>query len=261
MAWAATKTSVAAGDWGTAGTWTPAVVPTQNDYVQINHQVVGNVDPMLFAGLYVDGALLQVDPGCDFTVKDAAGTHAAGEHIRISDNAASGIYFYGSKSISNQVRSASATPTYPVKMLIMNKANPDARAFNFDYCELRNFAPSLGNQTNYLFFNTGNVTTDGTLDPPLPIRRDQKIDDIYCEGRSYSRTYPEGGHAGVLELSGLVPWSGYAWQTLNDMRDARSRISYIGEFCTMPKAIIESLRFGRRDGPYIPFNLTLLENR
>lgn len=261
MVWAATKTSAGAGNWDTAGTWNPAVVPTQDDYVELQHDVTADCTLGLCAGLYMNGGKLIGGAGKVIQVKDAAGTHATGEHIRISDNAASGFSSSGTKSSPFLIKSQNAVPTYPIKMLVMNKANPDTRALAFEYCELRNFAPSLGNQTNYLFFNTGDVTNDGILEVPIPIRRDQKIDELYCEGRSYGRVFPEGGHAGILELQGLVPWTGYSWQTFADMRDARARISYIGQFCSMPKAIIESLRFGSRDGPYVPFNLTLVEDR
>ena len=260
MAWAATKTTTGAGNWN-AAIWAPAGTPGQDDYVAIEHAVSINCNA-LAAGLYIDNAVLTLNPSCDLTVKDAAGTHACGEHIRVSDDAGSGISSATcTATTSFIIKSQNVAPTYPVKMMIMAKADPDNRTFVLDYVELRNLAPSLGHTSNYLFFNTGNVTTDGILDPPIPIRRDQKIDEIYCEGRSYSRIYPEGGHAGVIELSGLIPWTGYLWTKLNDMRDARTRISFISQFVTTPKAIIESLRFGRRDGPYLPFNLTLVEDR
>ena len=259
MAWAATKTTTGAGNWN-AAIWNPVGVPGQDDYVTIEHAVSINCNA-LAAGLYVDNAVLTLNPSYDLTIKDAAGTHTCGEHIRISSDAGSGIRASGATATTPFViKSQNVAPTYPIKIMIQS-VDPDARDLNFDYVELRNLSPSLGHTSSYLFFNTGNVTTDGILDPPTPIRRDQKIDEIYCEGRDYGRIYPEGGHAGVMELSGLIPWTGYLWTKLNDLRDQRSRIAFTSQFVTMPKALIESLRFGQRDGPYLPFSITLVEYR
>jgi hypothetical protein len=72
--------------------------------------------------------------------------------------------------------------------------------------------------------------------------------------------YPDGGHAGVLELTGLMPWSGFIWTVFDNMRDARSVVPFLSQFVAMPKAIIESVRYGKRDGPYLPFSITLVEN-
>ena len=259
MVWAATKTSLANGAWSTAGTWNPAGVPSQNDYVAINHTVYINTSA-LAAGIYVHGGLFRLTAGGSLTIKDAAGTHDRGEHILISENSASGFISEGTKAAPFLIKSESATPTYPIKMLeVPSTTKPDPRPYCFDYLEMRNIIPSIGNTANYLFFNTGNVTVDGVLDVPSPLRRDQKIDQHYCEGRSYGRIYPEGGHAGVIELSGLVPWTGYAWQTLIAMRDARVSVSYFGQFSSVGIAAVESLRFGSRDGPYLPFTMTLVE--
>jgi len=262
MVWAATITSAASGAWSAGATWVGGVKPGIDDYAEIAaaHNVYVNTAESC-AGLNVIGAF-RMSAGGTLTIKDAAGTHAEGTaHILVSDAATSFFYSQGTKASPALIKSASTTPTYPIRMIIKNAANPDARTLTFDFMELRNFAPSIGNHTNYLFFNTGDVTNDGVIKHPTPIQRDQKLENIYCEGRSYSRVFPEGGHAGVLELTGIIPWTGYSWQTLVDMRDARTRISYIGQFCTMPKALIESLRFGDKDGPYLPFSLTLVEDR
>ena len=259
MAWSATKTSNAPGHWNTGANWTPGGVPDQNDYVTIAHDIDVDTDA-LCAGLYVWSGILAGNAGQSLTIKDAAGTHTGGEHILVRAISTAGFDSAGTAASPFVIKSQNAVPTYPVKMLISTLSNPDTRVLDFTYCELRNFAPCIGNDTNYLFFNTGDVTNDGILDVPAPIRRDQKIDEMYCEGRSYDRIYPEGGHAGVLDLSGLLPWSGYYWQKLGDMRDARTRISFIGQYSTMPRGIIESLRFGSRDGPYVPFSLTLIED-
>ena len=260
MVWAATKTSTGVGNWNAAGTWNPAGVPGQDDYVEVQHNVMLN-DYALGAGLYLNGGILGCFSGYTLTLKDAAGTHPFNAHIGIASTVASGFYRYDSgNGLPFVIKSQNAVPTYPIKMII-GTVPIDTRTLLFDYCELRNFAPSIGHISSSVFFNTGDVTNDGVLDVPLPIRRDQKIDEVYCEGRSYDRIYPEGGHAGVLDLSGLVPWTGYTWQKLSDLTDARVKVSFIGQFSTMPKAIIESLRFGKRDGPYVPFTATLVESR
>lgn len=262
MAFSATKTTTGAGVWSAAGTWNPAGEPDIDDEVYIIHAVTVDKD-VSFADLYVHGAVLTWNSGWTGTVKDAAGTHTSGNsHIAISSNALSGFKRVDTGNhLACVIHSENASPTYPVRMMATTIAGADTRDFDLDWFELRNFAPSIGHTDSILYFNTGDVTNDGVLEPPIPMRRDQKIDEIYCEGRKYSRVYPEGGHAGVVELSGIVPWTGWQWQKLRDMLDNRTRISYFGQFCSVPKAYIESLRFGRRDGPYVPFNITLVEDR
>jgi hypothetical protein len=156
-----------------------------------------------------------------------------------------------------------ANPTYRVKWCIVavgGGPDADTRTLDFTYCQLRGHCQYLGNGTQNLWFNTGDPTNDGVMDAPIPATRDQKIDEDVIEGRAYGRVAVEAGSAGVLNLSCQVPWAGFQFQTLADMRDAHSRISYIGEHCSMPKALIESLRPGRQDGPYIPYNIVLVED-
>jgi hypothetical protein len=261
MAFTATKTTTGAGNWSASGTWTPAGEPGVNDEVYVIHAVTVDKD-ITFADLYVHGAALIWNSGWSATIKDAAGTHTGGIHIAVEATASTGFYRVDTGNhLPCVLHSQNAVPTYPIRMEATAPAGVDARVFDMEWFELRNFAPSIGHTGSILFFNTGDVTNDGILDTPVPLRRDQKIDEIYCEGRKYSRVYPEGGHAGVIELSGMVPWIGWQWQKLIDMRDTRTRISYFGQFCSLPKAFIESLRFGNRDGPYIPFSLTLVEDR
>lgn len=263
MAWSATKTSVGVGGWNTGATWTPAGVPGQDDYVQINHNVTVDTDA-LFAGLYVDGGKLIWNSGWTGTVKDAAGTHATGEHIRISNSLASGFYRADTgNALPCTIKSVNASPTYRIKWLIEAVAGgPDAdtRVLDLTYMQLKGHTQFLGNGTNYLWFNTGDVTNDGVMEAPIPCTRDQKIDEDVIEGRAYGRVAVEAGSAGVLSLSCQVPWAGFQFQKLADMRDAHARVSYVGEFCSMPKALIESLRPGRQDGPYIPYNIVLVED-
>ena len=263
MAWAATKTSAGAGNWNTAGTWAEAAVPNQNDYVEIQHDVTVDVDAV-FAGLFVNGGKLIWNSGWTGTVKDAAGTHATGEHIRISDDLTSGFYRTDTGNhLACTIQSVSATPTYRVKWLVEAVAGgPDAdtRTLDLTYMRLKGHTVFLGNQTNYLWFNTGDPTNDGVMDAPIPATRDQKIDEDTIEGRAYGRVSVEAGSAGTLSLSCQVPWTGFQFQKLADMRDAHTRVAYIGEYCSMPKALIESLRPGRQDGPFIPYNIVLVED-
>lgn len=259
LVWAATKTSAALGNWNTAGTWTPSGVPTINDYVEIDHAVTIDTDAVC-AGLKLDANLIP-NPGKTLTIKDAAGTHATGEHIRITDATYGAWHSHATKASPFVVRSQNTgSPSYPIKILLMQVTGADDRGNIFDFCEFRDTAPFIGNQTDYIWLNTGDVTNDGILRPPEPVRRNLKIDEVYCEGRDQSRVYAEGGYAGTLDLAGLIPRTGYAWMTLAAMRDARARIGFIGQFVVMPNAIMEALSYSSRDGPYMPFSLTLIED-
>jgi hypothetical protein len=136
----------------------------------------------------------------------------------------------------------------------------DTRTWDWSFLEMRDAACFFGNDTRYVWFNTGDVTNDGVIEQPSPINRDQQLDVHYIEGRAYGRVYAEGGHAGTIDVSGLIPWDSYDWQTLMNMRDNRDKVAFQGQYVTIPSARIESLRFGKRAGPYVPFNMTLIED-
>lgn len=260
MAFAATTTSAATGNWNTSGTWT-AGVPDIDDQVLIQggHTVTLDANGSC-ADIYVNGGILAFTGGYSLTVKDAAGTHATGEHIRIDDASTNGWNSNGTSSAPVVVKSQNTgSPTYRIKMLIEDLA-VDTRTWDWGFLEMRDAACFLGNDTRYLWFNTGDVTNDGVIEQPSPMIRDQQIDVYYIEGRSYGRVHAEGGHAGTIDISGLVPWDSYDWQTMINMRDGRDKVAFQGQYVTLPSARIEALRFGKRAGPYVPFTLTLIED-
>lgn len=261
MAFAADKTSAGSGAWNTAGTWNPNGVPDIDDQVEINHAVTIDCDAAC-KDLLIEGASLIADPGHSLTIKDAAGTHTNGEHIWVTDDASSAFHSHATRAAPFTIQSESTIPTYRIKWMVEKLAGADTTRVNdFSYCYLKGHTVFLGNQTNALWFNTGDVDNDGVLDLSLPVTRALKIDEIYCEGREYDRVYAEGGHAGTVELSGMIPWDDYSWQVLADMAKARERVALIREFDSVPRAIIESLRWGKREGGYLPFSVTLVEDR
>ena len=249
--------SAATGDWGVGGTWVGGVKPGVNDIGVVNTgHVVTNSAGIECLAIYIYGGSLLDYSGVILTDAPYTG-------IVIDSTLTSAFTTNASPSVPRNITSSNANPTYPWAFRIQNVAvgTLDTRNIGLDYLELRHGCSWIGNTATSLYFNMGDVTNYGILNPPTPIRRTQKIDEIYCEGRSYSRIYPEGGHAGVLELSGLIPWASMQWQQMIDLADLRGRVGYTGQYCSMPKAYIESLRFGSRDGPYIPFNMTLIEDR
>jgi len=260
MAFSATTTSIGTGNWSAAGTWDNGV-PDVDDQVLINGAYTVTADAnFTFADLYINGGVLAFTAGVTGTVKDAAGTHATGEHIRIDDATANGWNSNGTAASPVIIRSQNTgSPTYRIKILIEDLA-VDTRTWDWSFMELRDAACFLGNDTRYIWFNTGDVTNDGVVEQPSPIVRDQQIDVYYIEGRAYGRVHAEGGHAGTIDLSGIVPWNSYDWQTMMSMRDNRDKIAFQGQYVTVPSARIESLRFGKRAGPYVPFSLTLIED-
>ncbi len=261
MAFSATTESIATGNWSAAGTWS-AGVPDIDDQVLINGGDTVTLDADgSFASLHINGGILALTAGYDLTVKDAAGTHATGEHIRIEDSAASGWKSNATAAAPCVVASQNTgAPTYRIKFLIEDVTTAETRTMDFSYVDIRDAACFLGNDTRYVWFNTGDVTNDGVVEQPSPITRDQKLDVHYIEGRAYGRVYRDGGNAGTIDLSGLVPWNSYDWQTIADMRDNGDKVAFQGQYVVLPSARIEALRFGKRAGPYVPFSLTLIED-
>ena len=261
MAFSATTTSLGTGNWNTAGTWDNGV-PDVDDQVLITGGFTVTLDANgTCADIHVNGGVLAFTGGYTLTIKNAAGTHATGEHIRIEDSAASGWNSNGSASAPVVIQSASTgAPTYRIKILIEDVTTAETRTMDWSYMDIRDAACFLGNDTRYIWFNTGNVTDDGIIEQPLPLVRDQQIEAHYIEGRAYGRVYRDGGNAGTTTLSGMVPWNSYDWQTMADMRDNGDKVAFQGQYVTMHSARIEALRFGRRAGPYVPFTLTLIED-
>lgn len=262
MAFSATATSAGTGNWGTAGTWTPAEVPTVDDEVLIQggHTVTIAANATC-ADLHINGGVLAFTAGYTLTIKDAAGTHATGEHIRIEDSAASGWNSNGTAASPVIIQSASTgSPTYRIKFLIEDYAYAEGRTMDFSYMDIRDSACFLGNDTRYIWLNSGDVTNDGICEMPTPVERDQKLEVHYIRGRAYGRVYHDGGHAGTSRVSGILPWASYDWQTLMDMRDNGDKVAFQSRYVTLPSARIEALSFGRKSGPYIPFTMTLIED-
>jgi len=261
MAFAATTTSVATGNWSAAGTWDNGV-PDVNDQVLINggFTVTGDAN-MTFADLHVTGGILAITAGMTMTVKDAAGTHATGEHIRIAAAAGSGWNSNGTAASPVIIQSATTgSPTNRIKILIEDITTAESRTMDFSYMDIRDAAVFFGNDTRYIWFNTGDVTNDGIMEDTVPIEREQKLEAHYILGRPYGRVYHDGGHAGTIRLSGLIPWASFDWQTIADMRDNGDKVAYQSRYVQMPSARIEALSFGRRAGPYVPFSITLIED-
>lgn len=261
MAFSATTTSIGTGNWNTAGTWDNGV-PDVNDQVLINGGFTVTLDAAgTCADIHINGGILALTAGYTLTIKDAAGTHATGEHIRIEDSAASGWNSNGTAAGPVVIQSATTgSPTNRIKFLIEDVTTAETRTLDFTYMDIRDAACFLGNDTRYVWFNTGDVTNDGIVGQPSPISRDQQLDVHYIQGRAYGRAYRDGGHAGTIDLSGMVPWNSFDWQTMADMRDNGDKVAFQGQYVVLPSARIESLRFGRRDGPYVPFTLTLIED-
>lgn len=261
MAFSATNTSAGTGNWSEAGTWTSGV-PDIDDQVLIQggHTVTLNANGSC-ADLHVAGGVLAFTAGYTLTIKDAAGTHATGEHIRIADDSGTGWNSNGTAASPAVIASASASPTYRVKTLIEDipDTSLDSRTMDFSYMEFRGSAFSIGNDASYVFFNTGDVSTDGVLTIPPPMSRPQRMNSAFIPGRDYGRVTRLGGDAGALRLNGIIPYASFKWQTLNDMCDDGTPVSLVSQYVHIPRAYIEDLTFGAARGPYVSFTITLTE--
>lgn len=266
MAFSATTTSAGTGNWADGGTWT-AGVPDIDDQVLIQG---GHTVTLAAAGscadLYINGGVLALGSGGvgkTLTIKDAAGTHTGGAHIRI-DNASGSGWDSNSASTPNKIASQNTgSPTYRIKIQIDTASgSTDTRTMDFTIMDFSDCACYLGDTdySDYVWFNTGNVTANGIIEQPSPVERAQQLDVHYIAGRAKGRVYHDGGHAGTTVINGLIPWDSYDWQMLCDMRDERRRVAFQGQYVVLHSARIEALRFGRRVGPYVPFALTLIED-
>lgn len=261
MAFSATTESAGTGNWSNAGTWS-AGVPDIDDQVLINGGDTVTLDANgSCADIHINGGILAFTAGYTLTIKDAAGTHATGEHIRIASAATNGWNSNGTAASPVIVQSQNTgSPTNRIKFLLEDVTTAETRTLDFSYMDVRDAACFLGNDSRYVWFNTGDVTNDGVIQEPVPIVRDQRLETHYIAGRAYGRVYRDGGHAGTITLSGLVPWASYDWQTMMDMRDNGDKVAYQSRYVTLPSARIEALGFQRRSGPYLSFSMTLIED-
>lgn len=264
MTWSDTTYSIATGDWKTTSTWTGGAVPSIDDYVELHHPVtIDYTATALCAGLfatkvaYTPGGKLVMGPDAWLTVKDTAGTHPDGEHVKFDMDGqfeSTATYAYPA-----HIKSQTTTPAYRIKMSFAQVADYDARLLKFDYVELRDSVVYLGDGATNLYFNTG-TPTDGILGMPSPVKRDQVFSNRPIYARNYGRVRRKGGHAGTLTLQGVVPWAGFKWKALETIRDSGYRVGLATQFVTVPRARIEDLSPGRRDGIWLPFTLTLVED-
>lgn len=265
MTWSATKTSAGSGAWNTAGNWSPSGVPGIDDYVEITHSIDVPAHSTSYecAGLYVktDGSFT-IGHATTFSIKDAAGTHTDGSHIRVSNDGTTGPNFISSGTYAEPaiIASKSTVPTNRLRMSIKGLSGYDVRTLTLGFLELRGSAIYLGDGTNALWFNTGNYTTDGLLSMPSKVRREQKFNDHFIPGRNASRINRVGGYAGTLDINGLLPWTGWQEDILEAMRDGTTRLAFLSQFVSMPRCHIEHLRPAEPKGTWLPFAATLVED-
>jgi hypothetical protein len=99
---AATKTSLTAGPWGSADTWTPTGVPASSDDVVLDHKVTVNADITCHNLMINFGGRLSVQPSVSFTISGTLTYSVSGGIIELfSDASGSGSVIFNSLTAAN----------------------------------------------------------------------------------------------------------------------------------------------------------------
>jgi len=262
----ATYYAVANGLWKTSTTWsnTPGgaagFVPGINDQGLIGYPYTVTVDTgMQCGGWWVDGGTMIIN--ADITMTDMY--PISGHHINFSQVATSKVYStYATINTPYLIKSSSAIPTNPITMMIYNTTGPELRTFNLDYFTLKGFAPFIGNTNFHMHCNDQTNVNSVWITDVTPIERDTSMLEHVILGRTRSRIYRLGDHAGSCVVSGYCNWDSYFPTLIRNMKADGTRVGLIWDRVTMPFARIEGVpRFTpKRGSPRVDFSITLVED-
>ena len=243
------------GNWGTAGTWS-AGVPDATDVVTITHTVTITDTNAVALSVILDGSgKLVMNAGTTLTLTDNASAY-----IQINSDA-TGFDSAGTSASPCTIQSASSNPTNYWYISVEDQTTiPDSRTLDFTYVEMKGNKWCLGNDTYYVRMNDGTAAS-GTITTVTPLVREPQLTIHYAEGRSASRVYQLGTHAGVVTVSGTIPLSSWTFQKLSDLIASKERLSFFSKYTHLPTCRIERASFRPTGGGYVEFTITLVEDK
>ena len=248
-------TSTGNGNWHTAGTWDNGV-PDAADVVTVLHNVTlaasqANVCLALDIG---DSGTLTISAGATLTFTDNSGAY-----LKIQDGATA-VVSNATAASPASFTSAGSPPTNYWYVLVEDQTTiPDTRSLDFDYVKFSYNSWYLGNDTYYIRTNNG-TTASGTITNVSPLIREPQLQIHFAEGRTKSRVYHMGSHAGVVTVTGKIPWSSWAFQSISDLIASKQRVSFFSMYTHVPICRIERASFRPAEGSYVEFTITLVED-
>lgn len=247
----ATITSTQAGNYSATTTWVGGVVPGDADAAVVVHAVVFDAaDQVTTILIKSDGKLTQ---NADITFTDSSGCGLTIEDDGNFEN-------NGTAASPRTITSASGdTPTYKWAISVEDVVGADSRTLDFTYCEFVGFKPYLGNDDNYIEFNTGD-DTDPIINGVTPPGAQPTIVEHEIPGRAAGRVYRRGAKARVMTISGTCELDDFIPQQLQDMDAAKKRISLFTRHHHLPKCRLEPPSFGQSFGTHLPFSITVRED-
>lgn len=248
-------TSVGNGNWNTAGTWDNGV-PDAADVVTVLHNVtlVAGQANVCLSLVISNGGTLTISAGATLTYTDSASAY-----LYIEDGATA-VVSNATAASPAEFKSASSTPTNYWYIVVEDQTTiPDSRSLDFDFVKFTNNSWYLGNES-YLIRTNNGTTASGTITNVSPLIREPQLQIHFAEGRTKSRVYHMGSHAGAVTVTGKIPWSSWAFQSISDLIASKQRLSFFSMYTHLPLCRIERVSFRPAEGMYVEFNITLVED-
>jgi len=250
-----TVTSKATGNWSAGGTWdSDPAIPGDNDDVIINGGytvTLDAADQCKTVTVRGNGVLAL---NADLTLTDASGCG-----ITIEDDG--NMSNNGTAAAPRTIKSASGdSPTNKWFFSIEDVSTAtETRTLDFTYLEFIGNKWRLGNDNNYIDFNTGDATEPivSGVTPPGPLPR---LTEHSCEGRDEGRVYRRGSDARVITISGVCQLDTFLFQQLKDMEDADLKISLFTRYYHFPVCRLEDASPGSSVGIHVGFSITVRED-
>lgn len=255
--------STQTGNWNAGSTWVGGVPPGANDIASIE---VGD-DVTVSAAQ--QGMKIIVNGGHLTFNADFIWTDSPYASLAISADSTSSVTSNGTAASPRILKSESNNPTNPWYITVNAVAGFDSRVLNFDYIEMRGnrwslgYAPSGGGNWVGILFNNPNITTSSWLLTVQPIARDPVLIEHTIDGRSTSRVYQRGSHAGAVSITGYMPLASWDYLTVRLLQESNQRLALFTNRHHFPKLRFDGKpRFDPKPGHlFVPFSMTLIEDQ
>ena len=246
--------STQTGNWATGATWVGGVAPGTGDVgiIKATHDVtIAAAEQAL--GITIDGGHLILNDV--FTFDDNAAAL-----FTIKSTSGGEFSSNGTKAARALMKSENANPTNPWKMRYEDQAGADDRSLDFDFVEFQGNLWYIGNDDNEIHFNGGGVN-DPTISSFVPLSREPNLVEHRIKGRKYGRVHHDSTNAGISSIGGTMPLEGWDWLVLRHIIEDRLRVAMFTRFDHVPHCRIERPSFTMRPGQFLPFSITVREDR
>ncbi len=258
----ATILSAGTGAWGSGATWVGGVMPGNGDRgsIEVGHTVtIYSASQAL--GITVNGGHIVFENNFTFTDAPYAG-------LIINPVATSAVTSNGTAAAPRILTSSSVNPMNPWTIMAYSMAGFDSRTLDFDFMEMRGnlwflgYGPPGGGSIIGLYFNNPNISTGSWMNVVPPVGRDPVLIEHPIDGRSTSRIYQRGSHAGAITIAGFIPIASWDYITIRKLQESNQRLSLFTRYHHYPKLRFDGKpRFDPKPGfLYVPFSISLVED-